>query len=85
MDPIEMSADYYGRTVTFARGRHATSLPYALVIAAVRDVQAGRIEALERNTLHLDEQTLLDAITFLDDRAAKVADLQAEASYGWQS
>lgn len=80
---IEIHTNYQGTRVTFTQRRHATTLPRGAVVAAMKDIEADRIETYSRNGLDLDWQTLKDAVIRMDMAAEKVRDLQAEASMGW--
>lgn len=82
---VEISVNYQGTRVVFTRRRHTVALSRQLVVAAMKDIEADRIDALHRNGLSLDWQTLKDALVGMDMAAEKVRDLKVEASLGWQS
>ena len=82
---IEMHVNYAGTRVTFTQRRHTTTLPRNAVVAAMKDIERDHMDALRRNGLELDWQTLKDALVRMDMAAEKVRDLKAEASMGWQA
>ena len=82
MTAIEIAADYYGRTVTVARGTGEATLSRREVETALRNIAAGRYDVLDLGSIVLDEADLAAMRERLDDRARKLADLKADATRG---
>lgn len=83
--PIERRVNYAGTTATFIVDRRTTTMARGSLVAAMKDIEAERVDVFTRNGIELDWQTLKDAVVDLDMAAEKYADLKAEASFGWQA
>ena len=81
---VEMHVNYQGTRVTFTQRRHTTTLPRNAVVAAMKDIERDHMDALRRNGLELDWQTLKDALVRMDMAAEKLADHLIDVSMGQQ-